>query len=56
MYVWVCAQVCKYSLKTEGGIGSSGARVTGSHELPNMGAGNPTEVLFQDSTCHALSY
>lgn len=42
--VWVCVQACKYPWRTEGGISSSGAVVSGSHKLPNMGTGNPTQV------------
>lgn len=41
VYVHVCAYVCWYP-KARKGIRSSGARDTGSCELPNLDAGNQT--------------
>lgn len=47
--VFVCSHACGCMQKPLEGVGSSGARVTGSHEPPSVGAGNFHCVLCQGS-------
>jgi hypothetical protein len=49
VYIHVC--LCpwiQYPWRPEGGFGSPEMRVKGSYELPDMGAGNWTRVLWKD--------
>ena len=49
---FVCLYVClQMPAASREGVGLLGAEVTGSCELPNMGAGNQTQVLYKNSTC-----
>lgn len=45
-WIWVCANECRY-LKRAEGVVTLGARVTEYCELPNMGAGNQSQSLWQ---------
>lgn len=47
---WI-SHVCGYLQRPEKGVGSPGTGVSGSLQLPDVGAGNRTSVLWESSKC-----
>lgn len=51
LYVSMCMCECRCSWSPEGGTRFPGARVTGSGELPVIGADNQFQILYKSSKC-----
>lgn len=50
VYMYMCVHMCAGAHQPEKGIRASGARETGSCELPSLGAGDQTWGLYKSST------